>query len=135
MDPIAERNLEGGVTSARRLPGQTPVQDPEELPVGEDRWCLSHCPGPLLPPRPQPSAPKGSFPAPQPPRGPCLARREHWGEDEESSTVASVDPAAGSLEWRQEVRVRLYWGFGDVISYLSNTQTALWVLILIKWKN
>ena len=33
------------------------------------------------------------------------------------------------------MRVRLYWGFGDVISYLSNTQTALWVLILIKWKN
>ena len=49
--------------------------------------------------------------------------------------MASVDPAAGSLEWGQEVRVRLYWGVGDVISYLSNTQTALWVLILIKWKN
>ena len=101
------------------LPGQTPVQNPGELPVGEDRLCWSHCHRPL----------KTPAPSPQIPRGPSLARREHWAEDEESFTMASVDPTAGSLEWGQEVRVRLYWGFGDVISYLSNTQTALWVLL------
>ena len=44
-------------------------------------------------------------------------------------------PQLGEPGVGQEVRVRLYWGFGDVISYLSNTQTALWVLILIKSKN
>lgn len=45
----------------------------------------------------RPPAPKGSLPAPRPPRGAFLARWKHWAEDEESSAVVSGDPMLWAL--------------------------------------
>ena len=65
--------------------------------MGEDGLCWSHCHRPLQPP-PLALSPQEEPPSPPDSKRTLPSRSEHWAEDEESSTMASVDPTAGSLE-------------------------------------